>query len=339
MRAAIYYGKEDVRVEEKPVPQVGENDVLVRNLRTGICGTDIGIYNFGGEIYGVDHGDEFGHEMVGEVVEVGSNITSAITVGMRVFVNPCTAKRVGTAKANAAAGFSEYVLIEDAKLNYNVYEIDPQVPVETAVLVEPLSVGTHGANRLQPNIDDNIVVLGGGTIGLSAAASLLAKGHKQVCVVDLDDWRLEKAAVIGAKTLNSRNEDLREGLITRFGSQINLLGQQVPDVDLYIDAAGAPPLLTACIEMAKTGSRLSLIATYKKEVSFNPSLIMMNEFGLFGSCGYTHEDITAVIDHLTKQKTKINEIVTHVYKLKDINEAFRVATEAKGALKVIIDLT
>ncbi|BBI33788.1 zinc-dependent alcohol dehydrogenase [Cohnella abietis] len=339
MKSTIYYGKEDIRVEERPLPVVGRADVLVKNLRAGICGTDIGIYNFGGELFNVASGDEIGHEMVGEVVEIGPDVSPEITLWMRVFVNPCTAKRSGLAKANAASGFSEYVLVEDAKLNYNIYEIAPSIPAEAAVLVEPLSVGTHGAFHLQPQVGEKVVVLGGGTIGMSAAASLIAEGIKQVCIVDIDDWRLEKAASLGALTLNSKNEDLAQGLINRFGSQTNLLGMQVPDVDLYVDAAGAPALLKGVIAMAKPKSRLSIIATYKQEVAIHPAMIMMNEFRMEGSCGYTHENITQVISHLTEQKTNIDEIVTHVFKLDQIDEAFKVATQAKEAIKVIIDLT
>jgi len=71
MKAAIYYGKNDIRVEERPIPTVGTKDVLVRNLRSGICGTDINIVKVGAGNMGISLGSEFGHEMVGEIVEVG----------------------------------------------------------------------------------------------------------------------------------------------------------------------------------------------------------------------------------------------------------------------------
>jgi threonine dehydrogenase-like Zn-dependent dehydrogenase len=78
--------------------------------------------------------------------------------------------------------------------------MDQNIPLETAVLMEPVSVGRHGAFRVIPQPTDKVVVLGAGTIGLSAAASLIAEGITNVCVVDIDDWRLEKAAELGAVT-------------------------------------------------------------------------------------------------------------------------------------------
>lgn len=339
MRAAIYYGVQDLKVEELPVPTVGPNDVLVKNLRAGICGTDIAVYNLGGHLFNVEPGEEFGHEMVGEIVELGTNVTSDIQLGMHVFVNPITAKKTGAAKSIAGGGFSQFVLIEDAQLNYNIYEIDKKVPLEAAVLVEPMSVGTHGANVLQPELEDRIVVFGAGPIGLSAATSILAKGNKHVCVVDIDEWRLQKAAAMGLHTLNTKEETLAEGLIRIFGSQINSMGQPIPDVDLYIDAAGAPALLQSTVAFAKPYSKMCIIAVYKKEVAINPTSFMSNEFTLLGSRGYTQDDIFEVIDHLTEQKTTIDTMVTQVFKLEDISEAFKVASEANGSIKVVIDLT
>lgn len=339
MKAAIYYGVQDLKVEELPIPTVGDHDILVKNLRAGICGTDIAVYNLGGHLFNVEPGEEFGHEMIGEVVEIGDKVSTDIALGMHVFVNPITAKKTGAAKSIAGCAFSQYILIEEAQLNYNIYEIDKKVLLEAAVLVEPMSVGTHGANVLQAKLDDRIVVFGAGPIGISAAASILAKGNQNVCIVDIDEWRLHKAATIGLHTLNTKKEDLADGLIRIFGSQINSMGQSIPNVDLYIDAAGAPALLQSTIAFAKPHSKMCIIAVYKKEISINPTAFMSNEFTLMGSRGYTQEDIIEVIDHLTEEKTTVATMVTQTFKLEDINEAFKVASEAKGTIKVIIDLT
>lgn len=338
MKAAIYYGKNDIRIEERPIPTVGSKDVLVHNLRGGICGTDINIVKVGAGNMGISHGAEFGHEMVGEVVQVGADVSADIKVGMRVGINPITAKRVGRRKSLECSGFSQYVLIEDAALDVNLYEMDPTIPLETAVLMEPLSVGRHGAFRVNPQPTDKVVVLGAGTIGLSAAASLIAEGIPNVCVVDIDDWRLHKAAELGAVTVNSMKEELAEGLTKHFGS-VNVYGQVVPDVDVFIDAAGAPVLFENVMKIVKPQAKISIIAVYKNEVPVSLAQIMSKELQIQGASGYTHEDISKVIDHLTHKKTNIANIVTQVYKLDDIQEAFNVAIEAKEAIKVVIDLS
>ncbi|GAA0886534.1 zinc-binding dehydrogenase [Sphingobacterium siyangense subsp. cladoniae] len=336
MKVAIYNGLGGISVEEKAVPEIRETDVLVRNLRAGICGTDINIVKAGSEM-GIRYGAEFGHEMVSKVVEVGKMVSPDIKVGMIVGVNPITAKRAGRSYSLECGGFSQYIVVEDAKLDYNLYEMNPDVPLETMALMEPMSVGRHGAFRTNPKPTDKIVVLGAGPIGLSAAASLIAEGMKNVCVVDMDQWRLEKAKEIGAQSLNTSTQSLSEGLAAIFG-ETDSYGHKVPDVDIYIDAAGAPALFIEIMKWVKHGARISLIAVYKTQVPLNLSQVMSKEVVILGSSGYTHEDIKAVVGYINNNETKIGNTVSKVYRLDNIQEAFQVAIEAKKVIKVIIDM-
>lgn len=338
MKAAIYYGHNDIRVEDKDLPLVGSRDVLVKNLRAGICGTDINIVKAGAGNTGISYGSEFGHEMVGEVVEIGVEVSSAIHVGMIVGVNPITAKKVGRRKSLECAGFSQYVLIEEAQLNYNLYEIDQSVPLEVASLLEPMSVGRHGAFSADPKPDDHIVVLGAGPIGLLAAASLLAEGMKHVCVVDMDDWRLSKAAELGALTINTKTTSLEEGLTQHYGT-VDVYGHNFPNVDVFVDAAGAPILFEAIMKIVKPKARISIIAVYKSEVPLSLLQVMSKEVQIKGASGYTDEDLSQVVQHLNNEKDKLAGLVTHVYKLDDIGQAFETAIEATKTVKVVIDLT
>ncbi|EUJ23664.1 Zn-dependent dehydrogenase [Listeria grandensis FSL F6-0971] len=338
MKAAVYYGKEGIRVEEKAIPQVGEKDVLVRNLRAGICGTDINIVRGGAGDRGISIGAEFGHEMVGEVVEIGTAVASEVTKGMIVGINPVTAKRAGRRQSLEASGFSEYVLIEDAALNYNLYDMGEDCSLESAVLIEPMSVGRHGAFRANPKPIDKIVVLGAGPIGMSAAASLIAEGFPNVCVVDTNDWRLKKAEHLGASVLNTMKQDLAPGLSEQFG-EVNVYGQMVPDVDVFIDAAGAPVLFEQVMKIVKPGAKISIIAVYKDEVPVSLAQVMSKEVSIQGASGYTDGDIRKVVDHIINKKTDIATMVTQVFKLDDIEEAFRVAIKGEGTVKVIVDLT
>ncbi|WP_337101185.1 zinc-dependent alcohol dehydrogenase [Paenibacillus sp. YIM B09110] len=338
MKAAIYYGKNDIRVEERAIPSIGPKDVLVRNLRSGICGTDINIVKVGAGNMGISLGSEFGHEMVGEVVEVGAEVSSSLTIGMHVGINPITAKKVGRYKSLECSGFSQYVVVEDAALDYNLYAMADSIPLEVAALMEPMSVGRHGAFSANPVPSDNIVVLGAGPIGLTAAASLIAEGMTKVCVVDIDEWRLNKAAELGALTVNTSKETIDEGLAKHFGI-VSVYGQNVPNVDVFIDAAGAPPLFENVMKITKPQARISVIAVYKSEVPVSLVQLMSKEVQIKGASGYTHEDISKVVEHLGNQKDKLAGLITHVYKLDDIGEAFNKAIEAKGTVKVIVDMT
>ena len=335
-QAGIYKGANTVTVEERQKPVIGPKDVLLKNLRGGICGTDINIVKYGSEM-GIRFEQEFGHELAGVIEEVGTDV-EGLEVGMFVAVNPITAKRAGRRYSLEVGGFSQYVLIEDAAPNYNLFVLNDTVTPEEGALVEPMSVGCHGAFSVKPQTHENIVVLGAGPIGLSAAAMLIGEGIKNVVVVDMVQWRLEKAIEIGAKVVNTAETPLAEGLASIFGT-VNVYGVDVPNVDAFIDAAGAAPLFDQVMQIAKPNVRIAIIAVYKDAIPVSLQQVMSKEIQIIGASGYTTEDILLVINHLNNQKTAISSIVTQVYPLSDIQTAFDTAIAAKDSIKVIVDVT
>lgn len=335
-KAGIYKGANTVIVEERPLPEIGAKDVLLRNERGGICGTDINIVKSGSEM-GIRFDHEFGHEFAGIIEKVGAEV-EGITEGMRVAINPITAKRVGRRYSLEAGAFSQYVVIEDAAINYNLFLLGEDVTPEEGALVEPMSVGCHGAFSIHPKPEENIVVLGAGPIGLSAAAMLIGEGIKNVVVVDMVDWRLAKAEEIGAKTINTSNVSLQEGLISIFGTT-HVYGVEMPNVDGFIDAAGAEPLFQQVMQMVKPNARYAIIAVYKNEIPISLAQVMSKEVQIIGASGYTNTDILRVIGHINSKKTPIATMVTQVYKLSDIQKAFDTAIAAKDSIKVLVDLT
>jgi 2-desacetyl-2-hydroxyethyl bacteriochlorophyllide A dehydrogenase len=338
MKSAIYYGNR-ISVEERPVPQAGENDVLLRNLYGGICGTDIPIVRSGATNRGIACGAEMGHEMVGEIVEVGKNVSPEIKKGMIAAVNPITAKRVGRRESLQCGAFSQFIVIEDAALDYNLYEINRDVPPEIAALVEPMSVGRHGAFRSGPQKNDHVVILGAGAVGLGAAASLTVEGIENVCVIDKDAWRLDIARSLGLKTVNTSETDLHEGLSAIFGA-VDVYGQKFPNIDIFVDAAGAPFVFTEVMKMVKSGAKISIIAVYKTEVPTNLYQIMSKEVRIEGASGYTAQDMKKVVGYINGGKIKnIGRMVSRIFKLDDIEEAFKTAIAAENVIKVLVDLT
>lgn len=318
------------------MPEVGPNDVLLRNLRGGICGTDINIVKYGSEM-GIRFEQEFGHEFAGIIEAKGDQVTD-LELGAFVAVNPITAKRAGRRYSLEAGGFSQYVLIEDAKKHHNLFPLNEDVTPEEGALVEPMSVGCHGAFSVKPQVGENIVILGAGPIGLSAAAMLIGEGITNVAVVDMVDWRLEKAKEIGAHIVDTSKTPLAEGLTAIFGT-VNVYGVDVPNVDAFVDAAGAAPLFTQVMGLVKPNARIAVIAVYKNEVPVSLAQVMSKEVQIVGASGYTEADILMVIDHLNNKKTKIATMITQVYPLSEIQTAFETAIAAKDSIKVIVDLT
>lgn len=335
-QAGIYKDANLVAVEERSMPEVGPNDVLLRNLRGGICGTDINIVKYGSEM-GIRFEQEFGHEFAGIIEAKGDQVTD-LELGAFVAVNPITAKRAGRRYSLEAGGFSQYVLIEDAKKHHNLFPLNEDVTPEEGALVEPMSVGCHGAFSVKPQVGENIVILGAGPIGLSAAAMLIGEGITNVAVVDMVDWRLEKAKEIGAHIVDTSKTPLAEGLTAIFGT-VNVYGVDVPKVDAFVDAAGAAPLFTQVMGLVKPNARIAVIAVYKNEVPVSLAQVMSKEVQIVGASGYTEADILKVIDHLNNKKTKIATMITQVYPLSEIQTAFETAIAAKDSIKVIVDLT
>ena len=127
MRATIYNGLRSVELKELDMPKASSKDVLVKVMRAGICGTDLHAYTIEGESVGIHPDNQFGHEMVGYVDAVGKEV-KGINEGMRIFVNPVTRKPKGegltpTEIADMAGAFSEYMVVEKAELDYDIFSV------------------------------------------------------------------------------------------------------------------------------------------------------------------------------------------------------------------------
>lgn len=344
MKALIYYGTGDIRMEERPVPAADENDVVIKVARAGICGSDITAYLFDGSRVGIFPKGEmgvdgqFGHEMVGTVHEVGKNITD-IHVGDRVFVNPTTCKRNGMLGCDMAGAFSEYVQIEDAAYGYNLLKLEDDVSFDDAIVVEPLAVGTHGKNCIQVKAYEHVVVFGAGTIGLCTLNALLAAGCRKPVVVDVNGERLKFVEEMGGVPFNPATDgELKEFLFKCFGSVVNPFMDRCADVDAYIDCAGAPGILQQITGFAKNDARISVVAVYKKPITFDLAPFAAPRLTLKGSTGYDICDIVEALNNVSGHRTEVGRIVTHHFPHARAVEAFKTASDpATGAIKVVID--
>ncbi len=343
MKAAIYHGIENVTVEEIAMPECGDYDVIIKNIRSGICGTDIGVYYHGGEAAGIFPENQFGHEMASVVYKVGAKVDPEIKEGMRVFLNPCLCKRPDCGLSvlsicDESGAFSQYVQVQDAKLHYNLFPLPENVSFNEAALIEPYSVGMHGVNMGKGKKGDRVVIFGAGMIGLSALSACISKGIEEVVVVDVNEWRLEKAKEMCAIPFNAKSGSLKEFLKEKFGAGLSsMAGQEAVDIDLYIDTAGAKNIMPDVLSMAKNHSRFVIVALYHQDVTINPYQILGAEMEVVGSFAYANSDIEEVIESLHAKSTPIEQIITHHFTLDRINDAFAQAKDADCALKVIID--
>lgn len=334
MKAAIYLGKENVEVREMELPEVGADDVLIRNIYSSICGTDVAVYMKGtGTGHKITAGMEFGHETISEIYTVGKNITE-FQIGQRVYPYPRFAKN-DTKRAGTIGGFSEYILISKAKLNHSLYFVPNVISDKTACLIEPFTVGCRAARRSDPKQNETAIVFGCGTIGLAAAISLKHFGIEKVMLADISDFRLDIAKKLGFIVCNTTTQDICVAAASYFGNAQGLAGTTF-DADIFIDAAGAECVLDTFMQYGKIESRFVSVAVNNAMRSLDLLHMTYAQKSIIGSGGYMPEDVEDVLQIMESGKWDIESIITHQFALDDISEAIETAAMSDKAFNVVI---
>lgn len=334
MKAAIYNGKRNIRLTELETPKAGDNDIVVRNIFASICGTDVAVYLHGeGTGHRINVGGEFGHEMVFEVVQVGKNVKN-VCVGDRVYPYPRLAKG-DPKRAGTVGGFSEYVLIPDAKWQEQFYGVPDQISSKTACLIEPFTVGFRAARRSCPRPGENAIVFGAGTIGIAAAIGLKHFGCDKVMICDISDFRLQIAEKLGFAVCNSNREELKGKAMAYFGTAPSRFGATA-DADIYIDAAGADSILESYQAIGKIESRMVVVAVLAGKRPVDVLAMTYSQHVLIGSGGYFPIDVDDVITVMVSKKWDIESIITHEYPWEELVQAIEKASQVDEALNVVI---
>ena len=334
MKSAIYLGKENVEIREVPLPQLGGHDVLIKNIYSSICGTDVAVYQHGaGTGHRITVGEEFGHETVSRIVAVGDNVTE-FSIGERVYPYPRFATG-DTKRAGTIGGFSEYIKIPDAKRNYSLYGVDDSITDKTACLIEPFTVGCRAARRGQPKEHEKFVVFGCGTIGLASAIALKYFGVSKVMICDISDFRLKIAADLGFEVCNTAACDFVKQAAGYFGTTQSINGT-VPDIDGFLDASGAEGILDLFMEQGKIESRFVSVAVNKSIRKLDLLHLTYSQKSIIGSGGYMPEDVIDVMNIMKSGKWNIERMITHEFSLSEIDKAIQTAGNTDIALNVTI---
>ena len=334
MKAAIYEGKEKVGIRALPMPVCGDNDVVIKNLYSSICGTDVAVFRHGpGTGHRIDVGGEFGHETVSRVAAVGKNVTD-FTVGERVYPYPLFAKG-DTRRAGTIGGFSEYILVPDAKRNFSLYPVDEAIPDRLACLIEPFTVGCRAARRSNPKPGETAVVFGCGTIGLSAAIALKYFGLEQVMICDFSDFRLGIAKELGFDVCSMGSEDFIGKASGLLGTAPSLKGKTAK-IDVFLDAAGAESVFEAFMERGKIESRYVSVAVNKALRELDMLHLTYSQKSIIGSGGYMPEDVRDVMAIMRSGRWELGRLITHEYRLDELETAIRTAADVDHALNVTI---
>lgn len=343
MNAALLYGKRDIRIEKVKRPTARPDEVVVQIKAVGICGSDIHYYqDFSmGKTYQMKAPQILGHEPSGIVVEVGENV-KGLQIGDRVTIEPgetcghcrfcksghynlCKDVRFLSVPGNKGA-FAEYVAMRSDM----VFKIPDQLSYEIACLAEPLSVGLHACKLAEVKPGERIMILGGGPIGLMAAAAALAFGITDITLGDIQENRLEfaKEHCHVEKVINTRNltaEEILKAVAEGEG------------FDCVIETSGASAADYMTVDLVRKGGRISLIGIPREEaVPFHIFDIIDKEITLKGVFRYTN-CYPLAIQILKSNVIDFGAMITNRFSLEDTGEALEYAlTHKQNSIKTVV---
>ena len=339
-KAAVYEDVRNIKVVELTLPECGDDDIIVKNIFGGICGSDLTTYQQGGGSRSIEKGSELGHEMISEVIQIGKNVKT-IAVGDHVWPQYGMAKR-DMKRAQSVGGFSEYVHIPQFELGYSAIKIDKSIDSKIAVLFEPFTIGAKVVDGVKPIPGQTAIVYGAGIIGMSSAIMLKWFGCDKVMIVDKSDFRLAKAAQFDLITCNNTKENLREKAFAEFGSQQSRFGTQCK-CDIYIeaigDAIGENPnfMFDDYLAIGARCSVMGVAGVHHASTTIDLGRFALNNLTIRG-CGGSGTDQIAqpILDLMTSGKYPLASLVTHEFAVEKINEAMAMAANSEKAQKVII---
>jgi L-iditol 2-dehydrogenase len=344
MKAAVYRGVNEVRLEEVPVPEVGAGEILVRVHTCGICGTDLKKIATG------SHSAPriFGHETSGVVARVGRGV-SKFGTGDRVVVFhhiPCgqcfyclhktfaqceTYKKVGCTAGfePSGGGFAEYVRVMDWIVEKGMVRIPDGISFEQACFVEPVNTCIKGIQTLRLLADETVLVIGQGPIGL-ILAKLAQRSGARVITSDLYPARLTMANSFG---LNLTIDATRADAVKTVREMTDGRG-----ADATILAVGGNGLIRSAMDATRPGGRVLLFAqTVRGEATIDPAAVCVDEKTLLGSYSASIELQEEAVRFVMNREMDLERLISHHFPLESGLEALNLAARPQPAsMKIVI---
>ena len=339
MRVAVVTEPYKVEIQDMPVPEVGEKDVLIKVVRAGICGSDLHLYKGTHAFRKLPA--VLGHEVAGEVCQVGSAVTK-YKIGDRVTVEPqiscgtcdfckkghtnlCREKKVPGTPAWGGT-FAEYFVAPEQV----VYKLADSVSYDVGALVEPLAVAVQAMNRCSDADRNSIAILGSGTIGLLTLAVAVARGYKKIICTDTAPFNRELALKLGASAAYDPLHDNVEELIKE--------ATDGNGVDVCVVAAGAPNIIDQASEVTKKLGEVVLVAMITKKIPVYTYSFVFNEQKLIGSMTYTTEAFKEACD-MINSGIHVEPIITHCLPLEEAGKGLSILDEkTENAGKILVHL-
>lgn len=341
MRVSVYYNNKDIRIEERPIPKIGEGELLIKTRAAGICGSDVTEWYRSGKV-----GKVLGHEITGEIAEVGGGVKN-FKVGDRVAAShhvpcyECHYCRLGhhtlcdtLRKTNFdPGGFAEWIRLPAINTRYGVYPLGDGISFEEGTFVEPLACTLRAQRKANVRPTQTVLVIGCGISGLLHIHLAKALGVHKIIATDLNEERLKVAKTLGADLVFSIVDDL--------GGEIQAVNEGRL-ADVVILCVGKPTATTQAFKCVERGGTILFFALNHPEevIPFSPyeafwkkGLTLMNSYA---AAPEEHREIVALMQ---SGKFQLQKMISHRLPFEEIAKGFELVVQAQNSLKVIIDPT
>ena len=331
---ARIHGAGVVSVDRVPLGDCGPRDVIVDVHACGICGSDLSYIKMGGLAGPKGEPMALGHELAGVIREVGSDVTG-LAVGGRVVVHPGDDELGRIGNGAPEGGLADAVLVREAARGDRLFAVPEGMSLDIAALAEPVAVGMHAAEQLEPTPSDTVAVFGCGPIGLAAIASLADRGLTSIVGIDLSTSRRELAQRFGASvTIDPAQQSVWRELSATHGQSAGAFGRS-PATSCFVEASGSDAVLTGIIDRCGRGARISVVALHYTPVPVNFVSVLMKELTIRGSMEYPARFADA-IDLLSRRD--LSPMITDRFPLRDIGRALQMLGESRECGKVMIEM-
>jgi threonine 3-dehydrogenase len=334
------YGKRGLWLRDVPQPQVGPGEVLIRVLRTGICGTDLHIYDWDG--WAQQHVPVplvVGHEFVGEIVETGPDVTDVhagdlVSGEGHVVCGTCRNCRAGRRHMCArtdsvgitrAGAFAEYLVLPIG----NVWQHKSGIDLDVAAVFDPLGNAVHTALAF-PVLGEDVLITGAGPIGLMAAAVVRHGGARHVVVSDMNEYRLDLARKMGV----TLPVDVSTTSLADAQRQLEMQ----EGFDIGLEMSGTEAALRSMIDNMTHGGRIALLGLPSKDITLDLSTVVLNSLTLKGIYGREMFETWYAMSVLVSTGLDISPLITHRYPAAEYEAAFETARAGRCG-KVVLDWT
>ncbi|MCK4347908.1 MAG: zinc-dependent dehydrogenase [Thermoplasmatales archaeon] len=337
MQVAMYYNNNDVRIEKMPIPEIDDNEMLVKVKASGICGSDVM------EWYRIKKAPlVLGHEIAGDIVEVGKNVEK-YKVGDKVFVShhvPCNTCRYCLDGQHTLCdtlhstnfypgGFAEYLRVPEINVDRGTFVLPKEMTYDEGVFIEPLACVVRGMRVAEMKLGKSVLVIGSGIAGLLHIKLARALGANKVIATDINDYRLKMAKKLGADIVINAKENVPVKVKKYNDGRL---------ADLVVLCTGVIPAVKQAINSVDRGGTLLFFAPTEPGVEIPFPLFDLWNKGVKMVSTYAGgpRDIADAIEMIRFKKVTVTDMISHKLPLSEAAKGFKLVAQAQESIKVIL---